>query len=185
MRPNNFDLTLYSAGAHTLINSVSSRLMAFDDADALGALVGFLRVYLADSEESLGVVTNSETIQHFVLHAQRAGLLSATFADSSFAAQVREQVPQSPPMAPPDLWLTAAGGGVVNASCSLGSYADRYELQQRAGDVWNVVAQGVVGESGVNFQVAGVQPGNRDFRVVPRYGFFAGFPGEPKTVQVS
>jgi hypothetical protein len=174
MRPNDFDIRLYDTGAHTLINSVVAPLVALTDADALATLVGYVRMYLSQPA-SLGIMTNCEAIQHFILHAQRAGILDATFFDASFESQVKQQVPQSPPIAPPTVYLSDAGGGVVNASCILGNYADRYELQLLDGAVWSTVAQGVIGES-VSFQATGVAVGTRSFRVLPRIGFFAGFP---------
>lgn len=184
MRPNDFDLKLYDAGAHTLINSVTAPLVALTDKDALEALTGYLRVYLAQAA-SLGLVTNAEAIQHFILHAQRAGVLDVAFLDASFDAAIKNEVPPSPPLAPTGLWLTAAGGGVVNASSSLGSYADRYELQQQIGGVWVTVAQGSIREDGVDYQVSGVATGTQAFRVIARWGFFAGFPSNSNTVEVS
>jgi len=184
MKPNDFGIKLYDAGAHTLINSVAAPLVALTDKDALDALTGYLRVYLAQAA-SLGLVTNAEAIQHFILHAQRAGLLSVAFLDGSFDAAIRNEVPISPPIAPTGLWLTVAGGGVVNASSNLGSYADRYELQQLVNGVWVTVAQGSLREDGVDYQVSGVATGTQLFRVVARWGFFAGFPSNSNIVEVS
>lgn len=184
MRPINFDLKLYDAGTHTLINSVVAPLVALTDKDALDALTGYLRVYLAQAS-SLNLVTGAEAIQHFILHAQRAGVLNVGFQDASFDAAIMNAAPQSPPVAPASLWLTAEGGGVVNASCALGSYADRYELQQLVGGAWVTVTQGALVEGGVNFQVTGVQTGAQLFRVIPKWGFFAGFPGNAAEVTVA
>lgn len=183
MRPNDFDLRLYDAGAATLLNSVCAPLVALNDADALTALVGYAQVYLAQ-QSSLGLVTNTEAVQAFVLHAQRAGILNVTFLDASFPGVIRNQIPQSPPIAPSGLWLTAAGSGVVNASSNLGSYADRYELQQQIGGAWETVAQGTPREDGVDYQVTGVAAGTQSFRVVVRWGFFAGFPGAAQSITV-
>ncbi len=184
MRPNDFDLRLYDAGAHTLLNSVVSPLVALADADALAALIGYARVYLAQPA-SLGLVTNVEAIEHFVLHAQRVRLLAVEFLEASFSGPVRAEVPASPPIAPASLWLTAVGSGVVNASSALGSYADRYELQRLVNGAWTTVAQGSPREDGVDYLVTGVPTGSQQFRVIARLGFFAGFPGAAQTVEVA
>jgi len=184
MRPNDFDLKLYDVGAHALINSVVAPLVALTDQDALNTLTGYLRVYLAQAA-SLALVTNAEAIQHFILHAQRAGVLDVAFLDASFDTAIRNEVPQSPPIAPSSLWLTAAGNGVVNASSNLGNYADRYELQQQIDGVWVTVAQGTAREDGIDYQVSGVVTGTQQFRIVARWGFFAGFPAKSNTVEVS
>lgn len=183
MRPNDFDITLYDAGGHTLANSVTDPLVALTDQDALDSLVGYLRVYLAQAA-SLGMVTNAEAIQHFILHAQRAGVLDVAFLEASFDMAIRNEVPPSPPIAPTGLWLTAAGGGMVNASSNLGSYADRYELQQQGGGGWTTVAHGTVRADGVDYQAQGVGAGTHYFRVLARWGFFAGFPGHSVSVEV-
>ena len=184
MRPNDFDIVLYDAGAHTLIDSVASPLVALQDVDALGALTGYLTVFLAQ-QASLGLVANAEALQAFVLHAQRAGVIGVSFLDASFVGSVRNSVPSSPPAAPGTLWLSDAGEGVVNASTTgLGLNADRYELQQRVAGAWVTVGQGVLGE-GLSFQVTGVSAGTQEFRVLPRIGFFAGFPGAVNSVEVA
>ena len=95
------------------------------------------------------------------------------------------EVPQSPSISPTSLWLTAAGNGVVNASSNLGNYADRYELQQQIDGVWVTVAQGTAREDGVDYQMSFVASGSQSFRVVARWGFFAGFPAKSNTVEVS
>lgn len=184
MRPNDFDLRLYDAGAHTLFNSVVSPLVALADADALATLIGYARVYLAQPA-SMGLVTNVEAIEHFVLHAQRARLLAVEFLEASFSGPVRAQVPQSPPIAPATLWFTDVGGGVFNISSQLGNYADRYELQRLIAGVWTTVAQGSPRVDGVDYQATGVPAGTQQFRVIARYGFFAGFPGAANTTEVA
>ena len=183
MRPNDFDASLYDAGVHTLIDSVSDPLVALQDQDALDALVGYLTVFLAQAG-SLGLVANREALQAFVLHAQRVGEIGVEFLVSSFEPSVRGQVPASPPIAPPDLFLADAGSGVVNASCSLGVNADRYELWWLDGSAWEKVADGIV-DGSVNFQVSGVSPGTHSYRVIARIGFFASFPGDSEEVIVA
>lgn len=119
MRPNDFDLTLFDAGVHILIDSVANPLVALQDRDALEALTGYLTVFLAQPD-SLALVANQEALQAFVLHAQRVQAIGVSFLDASFLASVRGSVPSSPPVAPANLWLTDAGGGVVDASSDLG-----------------------------------------------------------------
>lgn len=58
-------------------------------------------------------------------------------------------------------------------------------MQHLEGGAWVTVVQGVPREDGVDYQHVGVQPGEHQYRVVARIGFFAGFPGDPETVIVS
>lgn len=183
MKPNDFDVTLYDAGVHTLIDSVVDPLVALVDQDALDALVGYLTVYLAQGG-SLGMVANREALQAFILHAQRVGEIGVEFMVSSFEPSVRNEVPGAPPVAPPDLYLADAGSGVVNASCSLGTNADRYELWWLNGSTWEQVADGVI-STGVSFQVTGVGTGTHSYRVIARMGFYGSFPGTTEEVIVA
>lgn len=183
MRPNDFDIRLYDAGVHTLINSVVDPLVALQDQDALDALIGYLTVYLAQSG-SLAIVANTEALQAFVLHAQRVRAIDIEFLAASFGGPVRAEVPSNPPVAPPDLFLSDAGGEVVNASCSLGMNADRYELWHLNGSTWEKASDGTITD-GVAFQVAGVAAGTHSYRVIARWGFYGSFPGATAQVVVA
>jgi hypothetical protein len=187
VKPNDLDQTLYDAGVVTTLNSVAAPLVAFQDQDALGALVGYTRVLVAQSG-SLGLAINEQAAQAFVLHAQRAEALTVTFLTSSFAREVQGEVPVNPPIAPETLTVADAGGGVVNASSGVGSGdVGRYELHRKIGGVWQRVADGVVRQdnTGVDYQETAVEAGTWDYRVVPVSGFFKGFAGPIETMEVA
>lgn len=188
MRPTDFNILLYDAGVHTLIDSVASPLVALQDVDALAALTGYLTVYLAQSG-SLAIVTNEEALLVFIRHAQLVGAIGVEFLDASFPVSAHSQVPSSPPVAPADLFLTAAGSGVVDASSGVGGgSAAQYELQHYDAGAWVMVAVGVEREdfSGVDYQATSITAGMQQFRVVARnIGNFPGFPGTAESLDVT
>ncbi len=187
MKLTDFDITLYDTGVHTTINSVTTPLVAYQDKDALNWLVGFIIVTLAQSG-SLNIPTSQDAIEHFILHAQNVRLINAEFLIESFLGSVRNQPGiLSPPTAPATLALADEGGGVVNASCALGTNADAYELWREISDVWVLKANGIIrGDStGVDFQETGVGTGTWDYRIVSRLGFFASFPSASNSIAAS
>jgi len=176
----NNDQILKDAGVDTLINSVNDPLVALQDQDALNAIVGYLTVYLAQAG-SLSTLYNVEAMQQFILHAQRAELLDATFLDASFLSSIRNQVPSPVPTSPP-VFLSSPSAGTVNASATT-SNAGSYELWHNASP-WVKVADGVIDDTTVNFAASGLPSGTQEFRVVGKLGGFAGFAGESKTISI-
>lgn len=182
------NILLYDQGTHDEINAVCDRLISQEDSQALEFLVGHLVIMLGD-ENKLGVAVNKESVQMFILHAQRAfnpggaPVLSCAFLEASFLPQVRQQVKSNPPIPPASLALASGGANIVNASCPLGEYADRYELQRLISDKWTRVKDGTQGAQ-VDFQETGVPTGTWQYRVIPRQGFYAGFPTAAQTIEV-
>lgn len=175
MKVKDIDLKLYDMGAHMLVNSISDALVAIDDAAAMDLIACYLQVHLAQPA-SLNKLLNKQTILEFLAHAQMAGLLTNEFdTDTISTITLPIQSFMNPPRITSQLWLSR-NSGTVNASCSLGTSADRYTLQQLVDGVYVDVAQGVIADEQVNFSVPNV-PGNPAFRVVPAYGLFRGFPG--------
>ena len=178
MRKQNNDIVLYDSGVHTLINSVTNPLFAYSDKNALSSLVGYLCVYLAQGG-SLGILFNSEIIEHFILHAQRDGILGVSFENDSFDKYVRARVPADVP-GKTNVYLSSPGAGLVNASCSVVDNADGYELWFNGASV----AEGVEDSGTVNFAASGLPSGEQSFRVVAKSGDFLGFPGPSNTVDI-
>jgi hypothetical protein len=184
MQPVDFHVEMYDSGVHTLINSVLNPLVAFTDSDALDALTGYVQVYIAQAG-SLDLAVNKETIQAFILHAQRVAAIDVEFLDRSFANAVLNSIQLSPPTAPPDLFLADVGSGVVNASSNLGADCDSYELQWKNGDTWETVGQGTVVDTQVNYQHTSAPAGTQEYRVIARFEGYASFPGGSESIAVA
>lgn len=183
MRQWNLDIALYDAGALNIVNDLinAGKLTWMPDEQALEATSWYLVLEALDHDLEI----NFEAMQTFLLHAQRACKLNGEFVEGNFCAVAHNVVPDNPPIAPETLELSVVGN-TVTGTAPLGQFCDRYEWQGRlhGEGAWLDIGAGTVSEATVTFQYSGVPAGTHQFRVVVRWGFFPGFPGDPAEITV-